>query len=147
MTGNDFLEFARKAIVMHRGSPAALRSVVSRAYYGVFHLARDFLEDLAFQSPKDENSHRFVLIQFANADDPTATDTATLLGELHERRKRADHDLDDGRYETETFAADALARADRAVRLLEIGGAEPLRTKIREGILSYRAKISGSPPN
>lgn len=144
MTGNDFLDFARKAIVMHRGSPPALRSVVSRAYYGVFHLARDFLEGLGFHSPKDENSHRFLLIQLANADDETATDTAALLGDLHERRKRADYHLDDGRYETETFAADALARADRAVRLLETVGTEPLRTKVRKGILSYRAKISGS---
>jgi len=32
MTGNDFLDFARKTIEMHRGSPAAMRSVVSRAY-------------------------------------------------------------------------------------------------------------------
>lgn len=147
MTGNDFVDYARKTIVMHRGSPAAMRSVVSRAYYGIFHLTRTLLEDMGFHSPRDENSHRFVLIHLANADDETATDAATLLGELHDRRKRADYDLRDTRYETEAFAVDAITRADRAVRLLEMCGAEPLSTKIRDGILSYRAKLSGPSRN
>ena len=40
MTGHEFLDFARKVIVMHRGSPAAMRTVVSRAYYAVYHIAR-----------------------------------------------------------------------------------------------------------
>jgi uncharacterized protein (UPF0332 family) len=145
MTGDDFIDFARKAIVMHRGSPAAMRSVVSRAYYGVFHLARTMLEHLGFHSIQDENSHRFVLIQFANAGEDLATDIAALLGELHERRKRADYDLDNPRYETELFAADSIARADRANRLLDVSRSEPAHTRIRDGIISYRAKVS--PPS
>lgn len=105
------------------------------------------LEDLGFHSPRDENSHRFVLIHLANAGHETATDAATLLGDLHERRKRADYDLDDARYEAEAFAADAIARADRALRILETCGAEPARRRIRDGIVGYRAKISSPSRN
>lgn len=142
MTGQEFLDFARKIIVMYRGSPAAMRTVVSRAYYAVYHIARTFLEDLGFHAPKDESCHRFVLIHLANADNQIATDVAALLGEIHERRKKADYELDQNQYGTEAFAADAIARADRAVRLLDACVVESTRANIRDGILSYRAKIS-----
>lgn len=147
MTGDGFLDFARKAIVMHRGMPAAMRSVVSRAYYGIYHLTRRYLEELGFPTPKDESAHRFALVHLANAENEAATDLAALLGEIHERRKRADYDVDDARYETEAFAADTIARADRAARVLECCAAEPVQTTIREGILRYRAKLSAPSRN
>lgn len=145
MTGEDFVSLARKMMVVHRGSAPAMRSVVSRAYYGVFHQARALLEDLHFHCPRDENSHRFALVYLTNADEKSATDLAALLGTLHEQRKHADYDLDDSRYETEGFAANAIARVDRAMRLLDVCSREPVRTSIRDGIVSYRAKIYGDP--
>lgn len=144
MSGEDFIDFARKMIVMHRNSPVGMRSVVSRSYYGVFHIARVYLEELGFHTSRDESSHRFLLVHLANAGEDNATDAASLLGDLHERRKRADYDLGDERCATEGFAAEAIARADRAARLFEICRQEPARTDVRDGILSYRSKISHS---
>lgn len=79
MIGEDFITLARKMMVVHRGSAPAMRSVVSRAYYGLFHQARALLEEMQFHSPKDENSHRFALVYLANANEKSAMDLAALL--------------------------------------------------------------------
>ena len=44
MTGDDFIHLAGKLATSV--DEAALRSAVSRAYYGAFHLALQFLEDI-----------------------------------------------------------------------------------------------------
>ncbi len=62
MTGDAFVEFARKLLVLPLGAcPAGNRSIVSRLYYGVFHAARQFIEDqLGFphQNFDSNNKHR-----------------------------------------------------------------------------------------
>lgn len=109
-------------------------------------MARELINDLGFSAPRDENTHRFVLIHLGNAGEIVAIEAATLMADLHERRKRADYDLSDARYENEAFAADTIARADRAVRLLEACRREPARTSIQGGIAAYRSKIGAPEP-
>lgn len=48
MTGDDFIQFAGKIAVLPSSDAAALRTAVSRAYYGAFHLAKELLRDLGF---------------------------------------------------------------------------------------------------
>ena len=139
MTGDDFLSLARRMVVTHQAEPAALRTVVSRAYYGVFHNAKALLEDLGFPVPKSENAHLFVEVRLRHANRADACDAGALLGDLHERRKRADYDLGSPRYETLEFAAEAIHRADRLRETLKKCGQEPARTDTTRGIAAYHS--------
>ena len=44
MNGDDFIQLAGKLATS--ADPASLRSAASRAYYGAFHLAGEFLVDM-----------------------------------------------------------------------------------------------------
>ncbi|HVA45310.1 MAG TPA: HEPN domain-containing protein [Pirellulales bacterium] len=142
MIGERFLDLARKMLVMHRTDPAGLRSVVSRAYYGAFHSARTFLEDMGCRVARTENAHQFVQIRLLNSGEERATKLGTLLTHLHERRKDADYEIDSPQYETEDFAVEAITRADRAMALLADCREELVRSKIKAGIASYERKIN-----
>ena len=142
MQPNKFIELARKIAVMFRGDPAGVRSVVSRAYYGTLHEARVFLEQMGYPVPKTENGHQFVQVRLLNAQCEHATKLGSLLCHLHERRKKADYDLGEEAYESENFAVEAIARTDRAAKILDQCRNDPARTEIQEGISLYHARIN-----
>jgi uncharacterized protein (UPF0332 family) len=58
MDGNDFIILAGRLAVMPQDE-AAHRTAISRAYYGVFHVARSFLLDLGFRPVGNANVHAF----------------------------------------------------------------------------------------
>ena len=68
MTGDDFIILAGRLATS--ADEASLRSAVSRAYYGAFHLALRFLEDIERPVPK------------------TRTLTSTSLGSFKDPAKR-----------------------------------------------------------
>ena len=96
-----------------RPSPASLRSAISRAYYGAFHLSRNMLAEMGFRCHVRENEHLFVHRHFANCRQAQALEVGGLLANLHENRKKADYDLDDARAETQGLAILCVERADR----------------------------------
>jgi hypothetical protein len=55
MTGDDFIGLAAKLATMFHDQ-AACRAVVGRAYYGGFHLAKEFLERLQIRPPRTANA-------------------------------------------------------------------------------------------
>ena len=55
MNGDDFIQLAGKLATS--ADPASLRSAVSRAYYGAFHLAGEFLADIGRPVPHHANAH------------------------------------------------------------------------------------------
>ena len=149
MTGDAFVELARKMLVFQPTSgPAGTRSVVSRAYYGVFHAVRHFIEtQLGFERQKSvdgDNPHRFVQVYLSESSEPNAVELSSLMKTLHELRKFADYDIGEEKYETQRFASDSITRADRILRTLEKCTQEPSRTHIKEGMSSYRQKISSA---
>ncbi|HET6880614.1 MAG TPA: hypothetical protein VFI31_10690 [Pirellulales bacterium] len=137
-----FIELARRMAVLFRGDPAGVRSIVSRAYYGTFHEARLLIEELGYPVPRTENGHRFVQVRLLNAGNDHARTLGSLLCHLHERRKKADYDLEEAAYESENFMVEAIARTDRAARILDECCAEPARTEIQTGIAQYHARIN-----
>lgn len=91
----------------------SLRTAVSRAYYGAFHLARALLADMGYRCRTRDNEHLFVQRHFANCRHGIALEIGGLLSNLHESRKEADYDLDKARTETRQLAMLCAARADR----------------------------------
>jgi hypothetical protein len=55
MGGTDFLHLAVR--LSGGATEAQWRSAVSRAYYGAFHLARDFVESCGVTLPKTAEAH------------------------------------------------------------------------------------------
>lgn len=48
MTGNEFIELAGKLVAASGADESSLRTAIGRAYYGAFHLATSFLNELGF---------------------------------------------------------------------------------------------------
>jgi uncharacterized protein (UPF0332 family) len=113
MDGNDFIDLASKMALAANTNAAGYRTVVSRAYYGAFHLARRMLSDMGFHCRVRDNEHLFVQRHFANCREPEAQEAGRLLGHLHENRKEADYDLHKAQAETQRFALLCVKRADR----------------------------------
>jgi hypothetical protein len=64
--GNDFIHLAGKMCVLGDADEASFRTATGRAYYGAFHLAKWYLDELGFPVPRNENAHGFVQNQLLN---------------------------------------------------------------------------------
>lgn len=144
MTGDRFIEFARKLLVQYRDDPAGVRSAVSRLYYGIFHIAVNHLAELGWPPVANENSHQHAQRAFQNSGEQNGIALGDLLVQLHERRKQADYKLEDDRFESLRFGEEAVQRLDRALQMFQKCCEEPARTNIRDGISNYRKKISAA---
>ena len=69
---------------------AYLRSSISRSYYGVFCIARNFLISKGVIIPM-ANTHKFVIKQYWNSQDKTEKKIGKDLSSLCRERKDADY--------------------------------------------------------
>ena len=143
MTGNDFIAVAGKIAATY-SDPASCRTAISRAYYGAFHLAKTFLAEIAFEPPRNANTHVFIQHRLAGSGQPEAVKVASLLGDLHEDRLHADYNLDNKQIET---VARARASVERAMRiqtaLVECSNTES-KAVVKAGIEGYEKRIRSS---
>ncbi|HVX09697.1 MAG TPA: hypothetical protein VHC22_00710 [Pirellulales bacterium] len=142
MTGDRFIDFARKLLVQYKNDPAGVRSTVSRLYYGAYHIGISLLTELGWPPVANENGHQHAQRAFQNSGEQNAIEFGDLLVQLHERRKQADYKLHDERYESSRFGEEAVVRLDQALRAFQKCCNEPARTNIKAGISSYREKIN-----
>ncbi|MCR4433928.1 MAG: HEPN domain-containing protein [Caldiserica bacterium] len=82
-------------LIAYQKQPSILeayyRSAISRAYYGVFCIARNFLIKKGISIPK-ENTHKFVREQYTNSSNWLEKKIGTDLSRLLLDRKNADYD-------------------------------------------------------
>ena len=57
MRPHDFIAAAGKLAAIAQGDEALLRSAVSRAYYGAFHLTLELLSAAGVDLPRNANAH------------------------------------------------------------------------------------------
>src|SRR5438128_1706525 len=133
MTGNDFLALADE-LLKNPSLPteAVLRTVISRAYYGAFHLARAFLADAGLKHGRE---HGDVWRLLGSSGVIVAKQAATGLAVLHENRTIADYDLSSPKPKSQAFARDNVERAKYVQSLLDACRQEPLRSEIKNGIV------------
>jgi hypothetical protein len=91
MEPGDFITFASRTVTQGK---AGARSAISRAYYGVFHIARLVLQELTSEFPRNATAHNLMPQFFQAVEHPSAIATATLLSALHSERIKADYQLD-----------------------------------------------------
>lgn len=145
MNGSDFIDFAGQLSVAEPSLPAPTRSAVSRAYYGAFHLAKDFLIEIdnSFRARTGENEHQFIQRHYQHCGvEPVAT-LGQLLSNLHESRKVADYRLDKDSAESKENARFCVKRADNIrTEISNIRNDTALQDKVVHGIQAYRKRLN-----
>lgn len=116
MEASEFLTFAGRAVTMGK---AGARSAVSRAYYGVFHTARNLLHELVGEFAASGRSHNLVPQYLSSANHPPGNAAATLLSSLHRSRILADYDLSNPAVENTQLVKLEVEMALEAQRLLD----------------------------
>ena len=120
MTGEDFISFSGRIAAQTAFGAAGYRSAVSRAYYGAFHCAREFLaRQFSFHCRTREQEHLWLQRHFLNCSVPDAHDVGKLLETLHAHRKKADYDLSATEADAQSHAMACVLRAEQVRRKLQ----------------------------
>jgi uncharacterized protein (UPF0332 family) len=119
MDASGFITLAGKLAAAPAAEEASYRTAVSRAYYGAFHVARQFLVELGFKPLASANVHAFVRHYLAASNHPDACLAASQMADLQTARNRADYDLDNVDVGTRNYAMLIVERAHRVVSALD----------------------------
>ena len=143
MNGTDFIDFAAKIAVTYSDA-ASCRSVISRAYYGAFHVAKSLLDRLGSRPPRNANAHVFIQHRLLNCEHGPAVQAGQLLRDLYSERLNADYRLKTGQVESVSYARAAVETAKQVQNLVQSSDRDEVRQQIATGIVEYERRISGS---
>lgn len=136
MTGEEFISVATRLSASSREGD--LRTAVSRAYYGAFHLARDFVLNCGVVVPTGPEAHKSVRWCLANSGNIGLGECAVWLESLRFARNKADYDLLDNRF---TRKADVLVHVQRAIDFSNaVQQSDP--KSVDSAVRTYAASIS-----
>lgn len=141
MTGSDFVDIAGKLLASASNpTPALCRTIISRAYYGAFHLARAYLRELGF-SPG--NNHRDTLHPVQVVSDVNAREAGKRLSDLQTHRIKADYDLSDTICHRVEVVREQVENAAEVRVFLDRCLQEPARSQIKAEIEAYQKRLRG----
>jgi len=109
----DFIRLSEELI--KRSDEASLRSGISRAYYGVFCIARN---KQGLKHYKKPDVHREVIARYMNSKNNQEQEIGQLLDKL--RRERNDADYDEDKVINSQLAQRVLLRAKNILEKLGI---------------------------
>jgi uncharacterized protein (UPF0332 family) len=143
MDPTDFISLAIRLSNSQRESD--LRTAVSRAYYGAFHLSRRLLGDCGVQlSRKDlykAEVHLKLRYCFGESGNEEAVLISKKLGSLRERRNEADYDLDSTTFAHPSNVAMEIRIAQEITESLTRCRIEPTFSALREKVRAYARDI------
>lgn len=113
MGGTDFLHLAVR--LSGGATEAEWRLAVSRAYYGAFHLARDFVESCGVTLPKTAEAHDKLPWCLAHSGNLQLPPLAGRLNSLRAARDVADYDLTSSEFSKRGSVLVAIQRAQQIV--------------------------------
>lgn len=135
-----FLELA-KDLCKQSNNEAALRSAVSRSYYGLFHLAKQFIEKHVHRLPKGAESHKKVYMYLNNCNLATIRDIAGDLNDLRDDRNDADYELNIDGFKDVNFVTLLYSKAQLAYNSFETFSKNSKnRKRLVRGIAEYMNK-------
>lgn len=142
----DPLDFIALAIRLSNGqNEAELRSAVSRAYYGAFHLARQYLQDCGVRFPRKETHgaeiHQKVRYCLSHSADVDAMFAGDKLESLRGQRNKADYDLDSVEFRIAGNAVLRIRAAQEIADALRRCRAEPAFSQSRDKIRAYARDV------
>lgn len=139
MAPNEFISVATQFLA--GDGEGRWRSAVSRAYYGAFHVAKEFLSDCGVVIRIDPLAHRNVRWCLANSDEKLLELAASLLDLLREARNNADYELSSTRFTSRANAKGELERAIEIVTLLAPYEAAEAKKRVAPNIRAYASKL------
>jgi uncharacterized protein (UPF0332 family) len=108
MRGEEFIALAGRLTAATKAGPAEYRSAISRAYYGAYHAAVEFLKASGTVPPRDHGEVQRLLARSGGAN---ALAASHFLSDLQSRRVRADYQLDYAAAETAAYAIQSVEMA------------------------------------
>lgn len=115
------------------------RAAVSRAYYGAFHVARHLFTDLGFVVPRADRAHQYLVFRLSNSGEAAVEQAGRDLETLRRLRNRADYDELPALTQPQAIAAVQLA--ENIIQILDVARQEPVRTRIRDGMIVYERDV------
>jgi len=137
MNPREFLTLAQRLSL--ETTEAAWRSAISRAYYAVFHVARQLLEDLGFTVPRADRAHGYLWLRLANCGDARVQQAGRDLNDLRRHRNEADYDL--ARSIQSRIAQIHEQLAAQIIQVFETATLEPTRTQITDAMKIYERDV------
>ncbi|HEX5447049.1 MAG TPA: hypothetical protein VFW87_24755 [Pirellulales bacterium] len=135
----DFIAFPIR--LSSSRNEADLRSAVSRAYYGAFHVARTFLGDCGLRFSAKEmygaevhQKVRYCLSQSGNTDAPRVSRNLRLL---RSQRNEADYNLDSATFRSPATVIGIVRGAPVIVDAIQRWQADPGFAEMRAKIRAY----------
>jgi uncharacterized protein (UPF0332 family) len=155
MVAHQFLAFAESLADSVKANPslpnrdAICRSAISRAYYALFLLAREFLDELGVDARRIPNPHANLEQALRNSNVLSLQRLANTLGTLSRIRTEADYDLRSEEVESLARVEVVITDARTAILQLDIIRAGRLsppldRAATVEAILKW-ARENGKP--
>lgn len=139
MNAHEFISVATQLLAGE--AEGRLRSAVSRAYYGAFHVARQFLFECGVMVPIDFAAHRNVGWCLLNSSEPSIVEAGTRLESLRKIRNLADYELASTHFTRNAYAKAQVERAVRIVEVLSLYQAETARATVAPVIREYAATL------
>lgn len=130
MTGDDFIRMATQLLAGN--SEAHFRTAVSRAYYGAFHIGRDFVRGSGILVPAGPEAHKSVRWCLANAGLQELADAAVQLESLRSARNKADYDLADNGFAKRSNVTVQVQRAISIIACVHAASAAEAAPKMRD---------------
>jgi uncharacterized protein (UPF0332 family) len=136
MNPRHFLTQAQRLVIMT--GEEDWRSAVSRAYYSVFHVAREFMDSLGFTVPQADRAHAYLWLRLQNCGESALEQLGRDLQDLRRQRNYADYDL-----KRTYFQSDAHREVRRAATLIQVLNTvvEPTRTQVMNAIKDYERLV------
>jgi hypothetical protein len=97
MVGDDFYSLAEKLLA--GGTPAEHRSSISRAYYGAYHNAQEFLHSIGVNLKGGAECHERLTQILDMSDDAELKTLAPKLSTLRQTRNTADYNLSNATFD------------------------------------------------
>jgi len=118
----DYLNLAENLIAGSNISTeleeAKLRSIVSRAYYAVYHKARTLLEEELGVLIRPDHSHTDVIEGYINGGDRNYLDVGKRLESLYNTRKDADYEKN--MYINQIKAQEIIINCRQTLKIIKI---------------------------
>jgi uncharacterized protein (UPF0332 family) len=141
MIGDEFIQFAGKLAAFSPPSEPALRSAVSRAYYGAYHTALELLEKASIQDKSRNHGKNVQKLQ--NSGNIICKTAGDLLSDFQSQRVKADYELQSAGFGTPTLAFRAVEVAAKIRDLLSQCHDERTLAEVKAGIAAYMKKTRG----
>ena len=148
MDPREFQELAQR--LSQAGGPAELRSATSRAYYAIFNLSAELLNQMVPLS-RGAAAHGQVQKLLANSGDADVVRVGSDLGDLHSRRIDADYEMGDLKSENDKTVRATVSEAGEIIATLGRAfsgvGSQAIKRRIQQyWTQTLREPLRGRPP-